>query len=42
MKFNERWIREWVDPPIDTEALAQRLTAIGLDITHYAHKWHSL
>ena len=32
MKFNERWVREWVDPPIDTEALAARLTAIGLEV----------
>ena len=32
MKFNERWIREWVDPPIDTEALAARLTAVGLEV----------
>ena len=32
MKFNERWIREWVDPPVDTETLATRLTAIGLEV----------
>ena len=32
MKFNERWIREWVDPPIDTEELAARLTAVGLEV----------
>ena len=32
MKFNERWVREWVDPPIDTEALAARLTAVGLEV----------
>ena len=32
MKFNERWVRAWVDPPIDTEALAARLTAIGLEV----------
>ena len=32
MKFSEQWVREWVDPPIDTEALAARLTAIGLEV----------
>ena len=32
MKFNERWVREWVDPPIDTEELAARLTAAGLEV----------
>ena len=32
MKFNERWAREWVDPPIDTEELVARLTAIGLEV----------
>ena len=32
MKFNERWIREWVDPPIDTGELAERLTAAGLEV----------
>lgn len=32
MKFSERWVREWVDPPIDTEELAARLTAVGLEV----------
>ena len=32
MKFNERWVREWVDPPIDTEELAARLTASGFEV----------
>ena len=32
MKFNERWVREWVDPPIDTETLVARLTAAGLEV----------
>lgn len=32
MKFNERWVREWVDPPTDTEALAACLTAVGLEV----------
>ena len=32
MKFNERWLREWVDPPIDTEELAARLTASGFEV----------
>ena len=32
MKFSERWIREWVDPPIGTDVLAARLTAAGLEV----------
>ena len=36
MKFNERWVREWVDPPIGTEELAARLTAAGLEVESIA------
>ena len=32
MKFSERWVREWVDPPIDTDELTARLTAAGLEV----------
>ena len=32
MKFNEHWVREWVDPPIDTDALTERLTAAGFEV----------
>lgn len=31
MKFSERWLREWVDPPVSTEALAEKLTLSGLE-----------
>ena len=36
MRFSERWVREWCDPPIDTEELATRLTAIGLEVESVA------
>ena len=36
MKFNEHWVREWVDPPIDTEALTERLTAAGFEVESVA------
>jgi len=36
MKFNERWIRKWVDPPIDTDELTERLTAAGLEVESVA------
>ena len=26
MKFSERWLREWVDPAVDTDTLAAQLT----------------
>ncbi len=32
MKFSERWLREWVDPPLSTDELAQRLTGAGLEV----------
>ena len=36
MKFNERWVREWADPPIDTDELVERLTAAGLEVESVA------
>ena len=32
MKFSERWLREWVDPPVTTAALADQLTMAGLEV----------
>ena len=32
MKFSERWLREWVDPPLSTAELAERLTGAGLEV----------
>jgi phenylalanyl-tRNA synthetase beta chain len=32
MKFSEKWLREWVDPPLDTEQLAHQLTMAGLEV----------
>src|SRR6187549_22000 len=32
MKFSERWLRTLVDPPLDTAALCDRLTMIGLEV----------
>ena len=32
MKFSERWLREWVDPPLSTRELAARLTGAGLEV----------
>ena len=32
MRFSERWLREWVSPPLDTARLAARLTAAGLEV----------
>ncbi|MBI4005576.1 MAG: phenylalanine--tRNA ligase subunit beta [Gammaproteobacteria bacterium] len=32
MKFSEQWIREWVNPPIDTNQLAEQLTMAGLEV----------
>jgi phenylalanyl-tRNA synthetase beta chain len=32
VKFSEKWLREWVDPGLDTQALAHRLTMAGLEV----------
>lgn len=36
MKFSENWLREWVDPPVDTETLAAQLTGAGLEVDSVA------
>ncbi|MGR3808276.1 phenylalanine--tRNA ligase subunit beta [Pasteurella testudinis] len=32
MKFNESWLREWVNPAITTEQLADQITMLGLEV----------
>ena len=32
MKFSEQWLREWVDPPVSTEDLADQLTMLGMEV----------
>ena len=32
MKFSEKWLREWVNPPVDTEQLGEQLTFMGLEV----------
>ena len=32
MKFNESWLREWVDPRVETTELADQLTRAGLEV----------
>lgn len=32
MRFNEAWLREWVNPDIDTDALVHQLTMAGLEV----------
>ncbi|HXG27597.1 MAG TPA: phenylalanine--tRNA ligase subunit beta [Nevskiales bacterium] len=32
MKLSEAWLREWVDPQLDTAALAEQLTMAGLEV----------
>jgi len=32
MKFSENWLREWVNPPVDTETLSDQLTFLGLEV----------
>lgn len=32
MKLSENWLREWVNPDLDSQALADKLTAAGLEV----------
>ena len=32
MKISEQWLREWVSPDINTEALVEQLTMAGLEV----------
>lgn len=32
MKFSERWLREWVDPPVDSATIVGQLTMAGLEV----------
>jgi phenylalanyl-tRNA synthetase beta chain len=32
MKFSEKWLREWVDPPVTTMELVGQLTMAGLEV----------
>ena len=32
MKISEQWLREWVNPDIDTQQLAEQLTMAGLEV----------
>ncbi len=32
MKLSEKWLREWVNPPVDTQALCEQLTMAGLEV----------
>lgn len=32
MKFSEQWVREWVNPAINTEQLCDQITMLGLEV----------
>lgn len=32
MRISEQWLREWIDPPVDTQTLAEQLTMAGLEV----------
>lgn len=32
MRFSEAWLREWVDPPVTTQELADQLSMAGLEV----------
>ena len=32
MKISEKWLREWVDPPVGSEELVSQLTSAGLEV----------
>ena len=32
MKFSEQWLREWVSPQLETQAMADQITMAGLEV----------
>jgi len=32
MKFSETWLREWVNPAVDTQTLVSQLTMAGIEV----------
>ncbi len=36
MKFSEAWVREWVNPPVSSDELAEQLTLLGLEVDDIA------
>ncbi|SUT92205.1 phenylalanine--tRNA ligase subunit beta [Actinobacillus lignieresii] len=36
MKFNESWLREWVNPAVSTEQLCDQITMLGLEVDDVA------
>lgn len=32
MKFSELWLREWVNPALDSAALSEQITMAGLEV----------
>ncbi len=32
MKFSEQWLRDWVTPQLDTQAIADQITMAGLEV----------
>jgi len=32
MKISEQWLREWINPPVSSEELAEQLTLMGLEV----------
>ncbi|MBU0500976.1 MAG: phenylalanine--tRNA ligase subunit beta [Gammaproteobacteria bacterium] len=36
MRFSEAWLREWVNPSVDTQALADRFSMAGLEVDSVA------
>ena len=42
MKIAESWLREWVDPKCDSEALAEQLTMLGHEVDSLEHEGNGL
>lgn len=36
MQFSEKWLREWINPALDTEAMGHQLTMAGLEVDDIA------
>ena len=37
MKINEQWLREWINPKVDSKQLADQLTMAGMEVESVEH-----
>ena len=45
MKFSEKWLREWIDPKVNSKILHEQISSSGIEveyIEHFESKFHGV